>query len=268
MARIMSVIITVFILGPIIAPFIGQGIIIITSWRVIFVFLLILGITVLTWFAIRQKETLHISERRPFKIETISSGIRETCFNRTALGFILASGCAFGTLFGYITSAKQIFTELYGVGNYFPFYFSSLALAVGVATISNSRLVNRFKMHSLCYYAALFQTILSIAYVCFYFNHLGHPPLFSLMIYLAAMFFCLGILFGNLNALAMEPLGHIAGIAASVIGSMGLFIAILFGTIIGQMFNGTVMPLLVGMSILSSLTVLAILWANKRPHLV
>ena len=91
-------------------------------------------------------------------------------------------------------------------------------LAVGVATISNSRLVNRFKMHSLCYYAALFQTILSIAYVCFYFNHLGHPPLFSLMIYLAAMFFCLGILFGNLNALAMEPLGHIAGIAASVIG--------------------------------------------------
>ena len=86
------------------------------------------------------------------------------------------------------------------------------------------------------------------------------------MIYLAAMFFCLGILFGNLNALAMEPLGHIAGIAASVIGSMGLFIAILFGTIIGQMFNGTVMPLLIGMAILSSSTMLAIAWANKTSH--
>ena len=266
MARIMSVIITVFILGPIVAPFIGQGIIILTTWRVIFVFLLILGIIVLTWFAIRQKETLQKSERHPFKIKTICLGIRETCSNQTALGYIIASGCAFGTLFGYITSAEQIFTELYSVGIYFPFYFSSLALAVCVATLSNSRLINRIKMRSLCHYATLFQTILSIAFVFFYLNYSEHPPLFSLMIYLAAMFFCLGILFGNLNALAMEPLGHIAGIAASVIGSMGLFIAILFGTIIGQMFNGTVMPLLIGMAILSSSTMLAIAWANKTSH--
>ena len=160
-----------------------------------------------------------------------------------------------------------MFTELYFVGDYFPFYFSSLALAVGVATISNSRLVYRYKMFSLCRYAALFQTILSIGYVCFYLTCSEQPSLLSLMIFLASMFFCLGILFGNLNALAMEPLGHIAGIAASVIGSMGLFIAILFGTIIGQMFNGSVMPLLIGIAILSVSTILAILWANKRPHL-
>ena len=266
MARIMSIVITVFIAMPIIAPFIGQGILLVAPWRALFALMLVLSLAVLAWFAIRQPETLARSARRPFARRPIAAGIRETCASRTALGHTLAGGFAFGTIFGYINSARQIFQDQYAVGDYFPFYFSGLALAVGAATIANSRLVARLDMHLLCRWSAAAQAALSIVFFATAYFFAGDPPLFGAMLYLAATFFCMGILFGNLNALAMEPLGHIAGIAASVVGTLTMFMAFVFGTLIGQGYDGTLLPLMAGFAILSLLTIAALRWARPTQN--
>ena len=265
MARVMSIIITVFIAGPILAPFIGQGIVLVAPWRVIFVLLLVLGVAILAWFAMRQPETLAAGARRPLAFRPIAAAVIETCATRAAIGHTVASGLAFGAIFGYINSARQIFQDIYAVGDYFPFYFSGLALAVGIATITNSRLVATIDMRLLCRASATAQAAMSIAFLAIFYAMAGAPPLWGVMIYLAAMFFCLGILFGNLNALAMEPLGHIAGVAASVVGSISLLIAAILGTLIGQYFDGTLLPLVAGFAALSLLTSAALRWARANP---
>ncbi|MBT3628601.1 MAG: multidrug effflux MFS transporter [Rhodospirillaceae bacterium] len=265
MARVMSIIITVFITGPILAPFIGQGILLIAPWRFIFVLLLLLGVAVLAWFSLRQPETLAKEARRPFALRPITAAMLETFTTRVAIGHTIASGFAFGAIFGYINSARQIFQDIYAVGDYFPFYFSGLALAVGIATIANSRLVATIDMRTLCRLSALAQAVMSVAFFAISYADGGVPPLWSMMLYLSAMFFCLGILFGNLNAMAMQPLGHIAGVGASVVGSIGLFIAATLGTVIGQSFDGTLLPLVGGFAALSLLTIAALRWASAKP---
>lgn len=264
MARVMSIIITVFITAPIVAPFIGQGILLVAEWRFIFVLLLLLGVAVLAWFTLRQPETLDKEARRPFALRPIAAAMLETLTTRAAIGHTIASGFAFGAIFGYINSARQIFQDIYAVGDYFPFYFSGLAVAVGAATIANSRLVATIEMRTLCRLSALAQAVMSIAYFAVAYVDGGVPPLWSMMLYLAAMFFCLGILFGNLNAMAMAPLGHIAGAGASVVGFTGLFIAAILGMFIGQYFDGTLLPLVGGFAALSLLTIAALRWARAK----
>jgi len=115
MARIMSLVITVFVAVPMVAPFIGQGILFVATWRYVFVLLLIASLLVLVWFAVRQPETLAREARRPLAFRPIAAATREILASRPALGF------AFGAIFGYINSAQQIFQDLYRVGDYFPF---------------------------------------------------------------------------------------------------------------------------------------------------
>ena len=266
MARIMSIIITVFVAVPMVAPIVGQGILFVSTWRAIFVLLLVLSLAVLAWFAIRQPETLPRSARRPFALRPIAAAAREVFATRTSLAYTLAAGFAFGAIFGYINSAQQIFQDLYAVGDYFPLYFSSLTVAVGAATLCNARLVSFVDMHRLCRYSTWAQAVLSILFFIISWACSGAPPLWSMMIYLAAIFFCLGILFGNLNALAMEPLGHIAGVAASVIGTISWLITVVLGTLIGQSFDGTILPLVAGFAVLSVVCSATLRWARPRQN--
>ena len=134
MARIMSLVLTTFILVPVLAPAIGQGILLIAHWRAIFAMLLALGLVALVWFALRQPETLPLERRVRFSLGRILIGVRETCANRVALGYTIAAGMIFGAFLGYITSSAQIFLGQYGVGRLFPLYFGGLALAIGAAT--------------------------------------------------------------------------------------------------------------------------------------
>jgi len=264
MARIMSLVITVFVAVPMVAPFIGQGILFVATWRAIFVLLLISSLVVLVWFAIRQPETLAAEARRPFALRPIAAATREIFASRPALAYTIAAGFAFGAIFGYINSAQQIFQDLYRVGDYFPFYFSSLTIAVGAATLSNARLVAFVDLHRLCRYSAWAQAVLSIIYFAVTYACAGVPPLWATMVYLAALFYCLGILFGNLNALAMAPMGHIAGIAASVIGTLSWLLTVVFGTLIGQSYDGTLLPLVGGFAVLSLACSAALAWARPK----
>lgn len=167
-------------------------------------------------------------------------------------------------LLGYLSSAQQILQIQYSLGERFPLYFALLALAIGGASLLNAKLVMRYGMHWISTRALLLFTLLSGAFWFVTYSSAGHPALPLLMAYFMLAFLALGILFGNLNALAMEPLGHIAGIGASVIGSLSTLIAIPLGTFVGQAYDGTILPLISGFLIFG-LAATAALFSQRKP---
>jgi DHA1 family bicyclomycin/chloramphenicol resistance-like MFS transporter len=250
MARVMSFTMSIFILVPMIAPSLGQGILLLAGWRSIFSVFLVLAVIVASWFWLRMPETLPAAKRRPFTFRQFWLAFREVMTNRTSMTYTLTTGIVFGAFLGYLSSAQQILQIQYGLGERFPLYFAVLALAIGGASLLNAKLVMRYGMHWLSKWALLLFTLLSGAFWLVTYSTAGHPPLALLMVYFMLAFLALGMLFGNLNALAMEPLGHIAGIGASVIGSLSTLIAIPLGTFIGQAYDHTVLPLISGFFLL------------------
>lgn len=264
MARVMSFVMTVFILIPIVAPLLGQGILLLAHWRGIFALYLILALLVGGWLALRQPETLPVERRVPFQTGPILAAFQEVFRNRTALGYTMMAGLTSGAFVGYLNSAPQIFQTQYGLGAQFPFYFATLALALGGSSYLNAQLVMRFGMESLSRWALLSQGGLSLLYLALAWRFTGQPPLWSLMAYLLLSFFAVGILFGNLNAQAMEPLGHIAGVGAAVVGAFSTLISTLIGGLIGQSYNGSVLPLVGGFALTCLLAWGVMLWTESR----
>jgi DHA1 family bicyclomycin/chloramphenicol resistance-like MFS transporter len=262
MARVMSFVMTVFILVPVIAPLLGQGILLVASWRAIFGLYLLLALLVWAWFALRQPETLAVERRIPFQLTRILGAFREVFANRIALGYTIMAGLISGAFVGYLNSSQQIFQEQYALGARFPLYFAVLALALGSASYVNAQLVMRFGMRLLSRWAMIALSLLSLLFFGYAFVMNGQPALVLLMSYLLVSFFAVGILFGNLNALAMEPLGHIAGVGAAVVGSLSTFISTFLGSAIGQSYNGTVLPLVGGFALLGIATFGMMVWAE------
>lgn len=262
MARIMSFVMSVFILVPVIAPSFGQAVLLFASWRAIFGALLTLALITALWFAVRHPETLPVDRRIPFSVSRIWNAVREIFAHRAALGYTLAAGLVTGAFSGYLNSAQQIFQEQYGLGTKFPLYFAVIALALGTASFTNGRLVMRFGMRALSGWSVQALVGLSLVFVGVAFVMGGHPPLVLLMTYLMATFFAVGILFGNLNSMAMDPLGHIAGVGAAVVGSLSTFISVPLGIVIGQAYDGTVVPLVVGFAVLSVLSFGVMKWGE------
>jgi len=263
MARIMSLILMVFIIVPVIAPALGQGILFFAPWRFIFGFSVCLALISFIWFALRQPETLVKTKRAPFSVRQLSIGVRQTFANRCALGYTVTAGLIFGAFVGYLSSAQQIFQIQYGLGELFPLFFGGLALAVGAASYFNSRLVLKYGMRFLSWRALQSMSGISVIFFVITFMSNGLLPLWALMIWGGLSFFCVGILFGNLNAMAMEPLGHIAGTAAAVIGSVTSLMSILFGGYISQIYNGTALPLIGGFAFLGIASLGVMLWTER-----
>jgi len=263
MARVMSFVMTVFIIVPIIAPAVGQAMLFLAGWRAIFALFLTLALLSLFWFALRQPETLSKKKRVPFSFNRILGTVMIIFGNRNAMGYTVTAGLVFGFFLGYLNSAQQIFQEEYALGAEFPLYFAFLALSIGCASLFNARLVLHHTLQSLSRRALISISVLSAGFSLLALWSHGHPPLWTLMAYLFATFFCTGILFGNLNALAMKSLGKIAGIGAGVVGSLSTFISLIAGTAIGQSYNGTVLPLTAGFFMLSLASLAAMRWAEK-----
>ncbi len=264
MARVMSFVMTVFILVPIVAPALGQEIVLLAGWRAIFAAFLALALLSLVWFAFRQPETLAPEKRIPFSFKHLTGNIIMVVANHSALGYSLTAGLVFGFFLGYLNSAQQIFQIEYALGREFPIYFACLAISVGSASLFNARMVPYHTMESLSKRALITITTLSASFFLLTLHYDGHPPLWALMAYLLLTFFCTGILFGNLNALAMETLGSIAGIGAGIVGSLSTFISLLIGTVIGQSYDGTVRPLITGFFLLSLASLLTMQWAERK----
>lgn len=259
MARLMSLVMMVFILIPAIAPALGQAILLIASWRGIFLALLLLSSMTLVWFYFRQPETLSFEARRPISPASLGGAFVEILHTRSTVLYTLAGGMIFGSFVGFLNSAQQIFQELYGLGVRFPAYFAVLALTIGCASLINARLVIRLGMRFLCI-LGLGVTVLTSAVFLVY-CLIADPGIWLLMAYLMVTFFCTGILFGNISALAMEPLGHMAGLASSVIGSAKTLISLLLGYVIGYAYDNSVVPLVAGFFLLSALA-FGLMWLS------
>ncbi len=268
MARVMSFAMTVFILVPMIAPTIGQGILSLGGWRSIFGSFLLFALITLIWFALRIPETLARENRTRFSLERIVHSIREILKIRPALGYTLAAGLLNGIFLGYLNSSQQIFQEQYALGELFPLCFATISLSLGMASFLNARLVTHYGMIKLVQWALGIVFGLAVIFLGISLVLAGQPPLWMLMAYLMTSFFCTGILFGNINSLAMQPLGRLAGIGAAVVGSLSTLISMLLGIVIGRSYDGTILPLVAGMTILTGISIFVIRWATSDKNLV
>ena len=262
MARVMSLVTAVFILVPIVAPALGQVMLDAFGWRSIFVVYLAMGLLTSVWFGVRQEETLPAGRRMPLSLPRLAGAAREVLTNRVAVSYTVAAGLVFGAFLGYLTSAQQILQEQYALGARFPFYFSTLAVAIGGASLANARLVMRYGMRALSQWSLWGIFAASVVFTGVAAAAAGHPPLWMLMVYLMASFFGIGLLFGNLSALAMQPLGAVAGTGSAVVGGLSMLISLTLGTGIGQIYNGTVLPLAGGFAVLSLCSIVAAWWAE------
>jgi DHA1 family bicyclomycin/chloramphenicol resistance-like MFS transporter len=263
MARVMSFVMTVTILVPMVAPTLGQTLLLLSGWRSIFGGFALISVITVLWVALRMPETLAPEDRAPFSLQRIVGAIREIVGIRLTLGYTVAAGLISGAFLGYLNSAQQIFQEQYALGERFPLYFGTIALSIGLASLLNARLVMRFGMRLLARRALLAVLGLSVGALGIALLTGGLPPLWFLMAFLMMAFFCIGILFGNMNALAMEPLGHIAGIGAAVLGALSMLISVPIGVIIGQSYNSTIVPLVAGLAILAGLSNVVARWAES-----
>ena len=267
MARIMSLIMMVFILVPMVAPLLGQVVIYYADWRAIFTCFLVLAIVLLVWFAIRQPETLAIEKRKPFNIKTVLAGFKEVLKNRIALGYTASIGMVSGAFVAYLATAQPILQEQYELGLQFPAYFAVMSLSIGIASYLNSKLVIKWGMRLLSSWSLILIIIISSCFALYLYFIGAEPSLWLLMIYLVVVLFFNGILFGNMTSMAMEPLGHIAGVGAAVVGSLSTFISVPFGILVGHSYNGSVMPLVLGFAGCCAVALWLMQWAEaeKQP---
>lgn len=262
MAKVMSQILIVFVFVPAVAPLIGQGILSIADWRAIFLVLILASSLSLLWLCLRLPETLSKEARRGFSIRSISSAAWETLKTPTSVGYMFAAGLTFGSFVGYLSSAQPILQDLYGLGNAFSWVFAGLAISIGVASYINSRLLKYVKMELLCAFSL---ALLSASSLIFYLSLVQNPltpPLSVSLAYLSLALFSLGILMANFNALALKPLGHIAGTASSVISSIQTLIAVMIGGAIGRSYDGSIMPLVLGFTVTALCALTIVVYIN------
>ena len=244
MARVMSLVFIVFLAVPIIAPSLGQFIMLFAPWRWVFGVLAIYSATVLVWVAVRLKETIHAEDRRAISWPNVLFAVRLTLSTRVAVGYMAATACVFGGMFGYINSAQPIFDDLFQVPRLFPAIFALIAGALGLSSLVNSRIVERLGMRIVSHTALFGYIVIAAIHVAVAYT--GHDSLWTFVALQAAMMFCFGMMGANFNALAMEPLGHVAGTASSIQGFVTTTGGALLGFFIGQQFNGSVAPLTIG----------------------
>jgi MFS transporter, DHA1 family, multidrug resistance protein len=264
MARVMSLAMTVFIAVPVLAPSIGQAVILFAPWRAIFALLTVYGLLMLLWTALRLPETLPSNRRRPIAPGAVAAAFRDILATPQTLGYALAGGMMFGAMFGFLLSAQQVFTQIFALGAAFPLAFAAVALMMSLSSFLNARLVGRLGMRFISHGAVVAFTGLSaIMAVLARLDLLSFAPFMAL---LAGVMFLVGLIFSNFNALAMEPQGHVAGTASSLIGSVTTLIAAASGTVVGQAYDGTLMPLSAGY-LLFGLVSLAIIAVTERGRL-
>ena len=269
MAKIISIVVMVFILVPVIAPSLGQFLLNYYDWEAIFYANLIFSTLVVTWFWLRQEETLPKARRIKFSYHLFWDGVKEFFKYRDAVGFTLISGFITGSFIVYLSTSQQIFQQQYHLADMFPYIFASLAISVGLSTFLNSRLVVRFGAKRIAFIAAISYTLISLTYVVLFWS--GRNPNVAVLIgFFATQFFAVGLLFGNLRALAMEPLGHIAGIGAALNGFISTVMAVPIANYIGSFVRTSVLPLFIGFTCFGLLSVSLFLWlksVNGKPSM-
>ncbi len=245
MARIMSFITVVFILVPIIAPALGKAVLDHYNWQAIFYIQLLFSLLISFWFWKRQPETLIESKRIKFTPSIFIDGFLELIKQKTTIGFTIISGFITGSFMVYLSTSQQIFEQQYHLKDEFPYIFGLLAISIGTAIFLNGTLVVKYGMEKLVTISLISFLSISFLYIVLFYNS-PNPRIEVLLLFFGLQFFAIGFLFGNLRALAMQPIGHIAGIGAAITGFISTIMAVPISTYIGRFVTGTTLPLFVG----------------------
>ncbi|MFN3668942.1 MAG: multidrug effflux MFS transporter [Brevundimonas sp.] len=248
MARVMSLSFLVFLGVPILAPALGQLILTVAPWPWVFGVLAVGGSAFMVWAAIRLPETLHPDDRMPIQVNRIAAAFREAVTHRQAIGYTLAMTCITGALFGFINSSQQIFFDVFREPQLFTVVFGAVAGGIAVASLLNARLVERLGSRLISHTALIGFIAMSAVHAGVALS--GHESIWTFSILQALTMFCFGFIAGNFGAMAMEPMGHIAGTASSAQGFISTTLGASLGFLIGQQFNGSTAPMTVGFVVL------------------
>ena len=244
MARVMSLSFIVFLAVPVLAPSIGQLILLFGPWRWIFTVLMLFGAAVLLWAWFKLPETLDPADRMPISAWRIGKGMARTLTHRVALGYMLAMTLIMGGLFGYITSVQRIFAQVFDAEAWFPSMFALSAGFMALSSLINSRIVGRMGTRRVSHGALIgflfFSALHSLV------AWAGFETIWSFTLLQAGTMFFFGLIGPNFGSLSMEPLGHIAGTASSVQGFVTMVGGSLLGFFIGHQFAGTTLPMTLG----------------------
>ncbi|MGB7393496.1 MAG: multidrug effflux MFS transporter [Pricia sp.] len=263
MARIMSFVTAFFILVPVVAPAIGKWIMDAFGWESIFYVQLFFALVVAIWFWKRQVETLKPEYKIPFSAKVFKNGLREFVKYRETVAFTFTSGFVTGAFLVYLSASQHVFEDQYGLVDSFPYIFAGLAGSVGLSTFLNGTLVMRFGMRRLALMAQTAFCVIALAYVVLFYGS-PNPNVVVLVVFLFAQFFCLGFLWGNFRSIAMEPIGHIAGIGAAINGFVSTILAVPIANYIGSFVQETVWPMFVGLAICGLLSLGIMLMVKRK----
>ncbi|MEQ8594802.1 MAG: multidrug effflux MFS transporter [Parvibaculum sp.] len=261
MGKVMSLVMMVFMTVPVIAPSIGQLILFVAPWRAIFLMLTVGGFAMLIWCALRLGETLPKAERRRFSLSAVASAYMATLRTRTTLGYMLATTLIFGALFAFIASAQQVYVDVFDLGASFPVVFALAGSALAAASFLSASLVERIGLRPLSHWALVAYCAISCIQVVVALTAGSSLVPFTVLLLLAV--FSFGLVGPSFNAIAMEPLGHIAGTASAMLGFVTTSGGAALGFFVSSHFDGTVLPLTLGFAGFSLLALGVVAWTER-----
>ncbi len=261
MASLMSTVMMVFLIVPVVAPIIGAGLLEVTVWHGIFWFLAAAGVVIMLWTAFRLPETLSAERIRPLHLKTILGVGHAIVKHRNSVGHTVASGLTIGALFAFVASAQQLFSIAFGVPELFVYLFGINAGLMSVASFTNSRIVKRFGARRVSQSAIITSILLASTIIILAETGLLHLWLFVVLFGLCAAM--LGFTGANLQSIAMSPFAVNAGAASSFQTFVRLCLATACGAMIGMSFDGTVVPLSLGLLLCNLGALLLVGWAEK-----
>lgn len=267
MARVSSFVMMVFMVVPAIAPSLGAVIIGAWDWRAVFLAFVVFAVLGASWVGIRQDETLPVARRRPLSPQGIYSAAREVVADADVRIYTLVMTLGLGQMFALLSSIQQIFGETYDRAARFPLWFALIAVIAATASFVNARLVMRVGMRALCIRAYVAQTVFSALMVVLFWSGVlaGTMAFAAFFIWATSIFFMAGLTFGNLNALSLQRMGHIAGMAASIVAALSTVASVVLAAPIGLAYDGTPIPVMLGATIASGLAWLLMRGTVNQP---
>ena len=255
MARIVSLVMMIFMAVPAIAPSIGQVIIHFFGWKEIFILYACYALLIVYWVSFRLEESLAPQNRVAMKWAAFTGGFGQVVRNKTTMSYLLCAGFIFGGFISYLGASQQIFMQQFGKsGIEFSAYFAIFAVIIAIASFLNSHFVEKIGMRKICLLNVCWLSGISIIF--FIVQQFMAAEFWMFMLYMGSAFLCFGMIFGNLNAIALEPMGHITGMATAIINTVSSLLALTLAWLIGQSYDGSLLPMTTGFMILSTLALL------------
>jgi DHA1 family bicyclomycin/chloramphenicol resistance-like MFS transporter len=261
MGRVMSLVMMVFMTVPVIAPSIGQLILFVAPWRAIFLMLTLGGFGMLIWCAARLGETLPREERRPLSLSAVLGAYATTLTTRVSLGYMLATTMIFAGLFAFIASAQQVYVDTFDLGPAFPLIFALIGSALAASSFLSASLVERIGLRPLSHWALVALCAIGLAQVAVALVFGSNLHAFTGLLLLTV--FAFGLIAPNFNAIAMEPLGRIAGSASAMLGFVTTSGGAALGFLVSSRFDGTVLPLALGFAGFGLLGLAVVAWTER-----